>query len=748
MLHYPLSNNGNKQKPKSTNYDSSNAAKDNKQSNIVKRIEELNRWKEEQQKILEDRQNLQRKMLEIEQRNLYGILGLRNEDFNSSELEEVRDIMQRPLIGDGKRHQMSSPTRHCATEDDKTVTSGYVSESYVGGAAVGSGATALQPMEFTSDAVHVKAKKPFLKRGQGLKQRFKIDPEELKLSNLPKYKYANAHPNLRANKFLTKGKDSHGEKQVSSKTTVAAAPQTGILKQRNALMDIQEQRFQQLLINSQNVNSSTPDMKSSLSSSNKSLANSSGSSTLPKVHFAETLPLQQQGNKKSNSPNIDPSPLRNPCISWAKVLDNQQIFQQSVPRKNSPLQHTEEDIFELLEQKANEGSFDMDSSYIKRFLQNKANSHRNKQDMHDIPVSEQIKMKRLQPEINANYMQENSSYLDESYEQQPEVVEQDNTILATETDEEHNNKPENYAAGDSNQSLSPAKPEVRVRFNDSLDTHEYTEESANTLTDTSATSLAGGEGDNTNNEQFEQFKQAIFAVLQNKADDQFLSGGEDTTSNDVTLAAEDTIESNSNFLFVQKATLELQEKTALIKQRLVELEKEIETFKANNIELLKAKQQHEIDKALHAQEHMEAIDRIKDEKIQMEIYLHDERMKMEEEKRKFEQQLNSKHKSMAASENKEREKLRDKIGQLEAQLKAKDNDHMASQSRLRSQIRNLEKEQRKLYDEIDDLKKANKRLENENLRISREQNNKLLQEINRNIAKLAPKVNFIISMFD
>lgn len=33
--------------------------------------------------------------------------------------------------------------------------------------------------------------KPFLKRGEGLKARFKVDPNRFQLDNLPKYKYAN-----------------------------------------------------------------------------------------------------------------------------------------------------------------------------------------------------------------------------------------------------------------------------------------------------------------------------------------------------------------------------------------------------------------------------------------------------------------------------------------------------------------------------------------------------------------------------
>jgi len=63
----------------------------------------------------------------------------------------------------------------------------------------------------------------------------------------------------------------------------------------------------------------------------------------------------------------------------------------------------------------------------------------------------------------------------------------------------------------------------------------------------------------------------------------------------------------------------------------------------------------------------------------------------------------------------------------------------SSQSRYRAQIRQLEKENQTLKLEIEAVKKDNKKMELENARLKRDTNNKMLQEINRNIAKLAPQ---------
>lgn len=178
----------------------------------------------------------------------------------------------------------------------------------------------------------------------------------------------------------------------------------------------------------------------------------------------------------------------------------------------------------------------------------------------------------------------------------------------------------------------------------------------------------------------------------------------------------------------------------LVKTRLTELEKEIASFKENNIHLIRAKQQHELEKAQFAQERLEAMDQLNDAKIQMEIYLHDERMKIEDEKRKFERNMQMVKTAANSKDRKEITRLKQELEELQPQLKQKEQAHLAAQARLRAQIRKIEKDQKQLYDEIERLNKENKRLQNENMKINRENNNKMLQEINRNIAKLAPKL--------
>ncbi|KAI8129076.1 hypothetical protein FF38_04604 [Lucilia cuprina] len=698
-----------------------------KQADIVKRLEELNKWQEEQKKLLEARQTMQRQMLGLEQQNMYQMLGLqsdqeisvvqdvqrnvREEDLAANEQEPLEDYEDQSTEESLQNSQQEGEeeTDNDYHEKDfephsyKTLTSGYETE---------------QGLE-----LHLsKPKKPFLKRGEGLKQRFKIDPNEFRLNNLPKYKYANAHPSLR----LKPSNSFKRPKVINTKSTKA----NELTKANSPLtLDVQEQRFQNLLISSKNTCSSTPDNKS-LYATNKKIPVSKTNS------LASTAKVQFTEEKTKIPEKITPQIA--PVVAWSKILDPLEIEPLQVPRNHKDvLPQTEESIFELLEQKAKNGSFDMDSTCLKQFMQRRITEKLNESE-DNIPVQEDLKNKRLQPVILAQ-----KTEAEQSAEEDEEESELTEDLESTESDDT------THKTIETNESSYPQQttPQVRVRFSDSNETHEYEEETESTLNDSTRLTAGGleqeGQGDASNNELFEQFKQALFAALQTKADQHLANDSTSLlNSSDTTLVGKDSISlanNNNNNSIYTPACQDLQQKTDMIKLRLIELEKEIQNFKDNNVLLMKAKQDHELEKSLHAQEHLEAMERIKDEKIQMEIYLHDERVKLEEEKRQFEQNMKMKTQGLIAKERKECERLREQVSQLETQLKTKESNHTAAQARLRTQIRNLERDQSKLHEQIEQLMRENKRLENENLKISREQNNKILLEINRNIAKLAPK---------
>ncbi|KAH8310923.1 hypothetical protein KR044_003463 [Drosophila immigrans] len=625
------------------------------QQDITTRLAALNRWQEEQKRLLEERQNNQRLLLGIEQRNMYEMLGLLH-----NKLDKIGDISDASLSDNEPQQPLDTShmssiqmPRHADYEQQEQEEDEEEAVEQAG-------------LEYTaqqSSSQPAKPKRAFLRRGEGLKQRFKVDPDQLRLSNLPRYKFANAHPQYRMpppgrtqKRSILKTQKAVPKAAAEVATTMPPPPPP---------LSLKEQRFQhQLLTSGKNMCSSTPDLKTSSSSNN------TNSTISPKVRF---VPDQGKGqtadDEEESSRELSPSALQNLC--WAKVLDSQQIKPPVLQRRSAQICVENDDnisIFELLEQKAREGSIDMNSSCIRTFMARKEQRRQavEADDSDQIVVSQQLRQMRLQPEVC-------------------EVMDND------EEDEQSTMTPLKLGNG---------KTQVRVRFSDSTDTHEYSDE----------TTLQEG----SNVQLFEEFKAALFQALEQKK----------TPTPNVE----------------EPLTQELQEKANLVRTRLQELEAEIATFKQQNAELLRLKQQHEMERAQCAQEHMEAMERVHDEKIQAEIYLHDERMKIEEERRKFEQQMRLQKSNVNSKEKKELAALKQEVESLQLQLKQKEQNHVSAQARLRAQLRANEKEQRGYHDEIELLNRENKRLEQELVKITRESNSKMLQEINRNIARLAPRV--------
>ncbi|XP_037040788.1 putative leucine-rich repeat-containing protein DDB_G0290503 isoform X2 [Bradysia coprophila] len=177
-----------------------------------------------------------------------------------------------------------------------------------------------------------------------------------------------------------------------------------------------------------------------------------------------------------------------------------------------------------------------------------------------------------------------------------------------------------------------------------------------------------------------------------------------------------------------------------LKERLTELQNEIELFRQQNATLTQSMREHEVEKLLWEEQKNEMLEKIEDERIRQEVYLHDERMKLIDEQKKLDKRM----KEVRAPNRKDKEdmaKLKQDCADLQKELANKDQKHIGAQARLRAQIRNMEKDLKEFSLEIDNLRKENKKIESENVRLRRQNNNKMLNEINKNIAKLAPKLD-------
>lgn len=185
---------------------------------------------------------------------------------------------------------------------------------------------------------------------------------------------------------------------------------------------------------------------------------------------------------------------------------------------------------------------------------------------------------------------------------------------------------------------------------------------------------------------------------------------------------------------------DLQAKGELLQTRLEELETEIASFKEQNAELTKLIREHDIIRLEFEEERQHVQEQLNDERCKIEVYLHDENMKLVNERK----ELDRRAKEMQRPNRSERDeivKLREQCAHHETELTNRDQKHVAAQARIRAQLRNVEKERKELQFEVENLRRENKKLETENTRLRRQSNNKMLLEINRNIAKLAPREN-------
>lgn len=147
--------------------------------NILAQLAELKKWHEEH--CAEGEASTTSLNFE-EQAKLYQILGL-TPSFISEIETSVSNACASPMNNESPKQQHESGAVGNARIDKMKITNDLS----------GSGEEIGQPERPPATMCLVK-KKPFLKRGQGLTNRFKIHPDQYKLQNLPKYKFASNRP--------------------------------------------------------------------------------------------------------------------------------------------------------------------------------------------------------------------------------------------------------------------------------------------------------------------------------------------------------------------------------------------------------------------------------------------------------------------------------------------------------------------------------------------------------------------------
>lgn len=183
----------------SVNNDIENNA--NNEDMILARLNELRLWQESQRNALAESQLDQQKMLELEKQKLYALFGL------SAETSLQDFAAQSTESSFGVDHNNQHQPQNTGNQIFKTPKTPDYNNALVERNSLELHSPSMNQLQKIienlanrspkRDVLHHQIndnanlpKRPYLKRGEGLKNRFKISPDTFRLDNLPKYKYA------------------------------------------------------------------------------------------------------------------------------------------------------------------------------------------------------------------------------------------------------------------------------------------------------------------------------------------------------------------------------------------------------------------------------------------------------------------------------------------------------------------------------------------------------------------------------
>lgn len=234
-------------------------------------------------------------------------------------------------------------------------------------------------------------------------------------------------------------------------------------------------------------------------------------------------------------------------------------------------------------------------------------------------------------------------------------------------------------------------------------------------------------------ESFQKFKEKLFDRKLKQKYKNRLSVAKDFEISDVFYEDDDVASITSS---TDNPASECDQLKRNLQERLMCLEKEIKSFREQNTELTKMIREHELIRLTYEQERSAEEERLQSERVSFEMYMNDEQMQMLAERAEWEKKAKE-SRALNRSDKDELIRLREKCAKQESELSDREQKHVAAQARVRAQLRNAEKELKEIRLEVENLRRENKKLDTENIRMRRQCNNKLLDEINKNISKLA-----------
>lgn len=236
-------------------------------------------------------------------------------------------------------------------------------------------------------------------------------------------------------------------------------------------------------------------------------------------------------------------------------------------------------------------------------------------------------------------------------------------------------------------------------------------------------------------DSFQKFKEKLFDRRLKQKFQNRLSVAKDFEISDLNSNKSDCDDEDGTSAIQLNETDSVEVKSKL-QERLQSLEREIHSFREQNNELTKLIREYETIRLNYEEEQRATQERMESERINFEMYMHDQRLKILDEKAKWEKKMKE-GRAITQTEKDELARLREKCANHEAELGAREQKHVSAQGRIRAQLRNVEKDLKETRIELESLQRENKKLEAENMRLRRQSNSKILNEINKSISKLA-----------
>lgn len=174
----------------------------------------------------------------------------------------------------------------------------------------------------------------------------------------------------------------------------------------------------------------------------------------------------------------------------------------------------------------------------------------------------------------------------------------------------------------------------------------------------------------------------------------------------------------------------------LLKERLQELEDEIETFRKENVNLNKLREGVDMERQKFYEDKNNFEQKFNEEKILSEYYLADEKEKLNKQKQMYERYVREMRGRLNKKEKDEVVKLKQEISNLKEEIRIKDAKSTSTIARLRNQIKIMEKEKNDFHTEVEKLKKENRRIQHSNDITRRLTNMKYLEQINKKLSNM------------